>query len=344
MSPFNDGKDLENKSKKDSLIPSRNQIKKTGDFFRKNKTENNDDREKHYTTLFQYRRQHSSFLEKAQNFFNKKIKDIDKNSIIVARLKKIDTIINKLRYNEDMSLSNMNDIAGCRIVTKDLQSVKNLQKNLKENCSFLEFKKERNYLKTKDSGYRGVHFIYKAKQEKYFRLQLELQIRTELQNIWATAVEVVDFFEDKQLKRGLINNKWGNFFKQVSYLFEKKELGKTISKKEKENFKKQNKELMKKLKEFAAISIISDDLQKDKYYILKLEHKKNGLIVRIQTSENLESANDIYEELETDPSHNPKNRVVLISPLTIANLEKVYLNYFKGINDFLDKLKLYFGN
>ena len=44
----------------------------------------------------------------------------------------------------------------------------------------------------KDSGYRGVHLIYRYysdKNETFNGLKIEVQIRTALQHAWATAVD-----------------------------------------------------------------------------------------------------------------------------------------------------------
>lgn len=61
-------------------------------------------------------------------------------------------------------------------------------------------KKVYNYLRDdpgpRESGYRGVHVVYEygASKKEYHGLRIELQVRTQLQHAWATAVETMDLF------------------------------------------------------------------------------------------------------------------------------------------------------
>ena len=336
--------DLESQKRKDVTFPSRNQVTKAGDYFRKNKNEEN--KEKYLSILFLYRRQHNDFLEEAKKLFTKKLKKVDKKAIIVGRLKRIPTIIEKLRYHKTMSLSSMCDIAGCRIITKNIENQKKIIDKLNQDSDFLKVKGVRDYnpCNARDDGYRGYHLIYSyvGENEEYKKLQIELQIRTEVQNVWATAVEIVDFSKKvPNLKRGENHTLWGSFFKQVSGLFEKLEKGEKIRDKDKQILKK-NKALIEEFKSFQKeklernknlIEVFFSRFHRKKYYILKQDSSKNSPI--ILTAGNEEEANDIYQKLEEKNLKDSKVNVVLIAARSFKEAEEAYLNYFSDTKSFI---------
>ncbi len=111
--------------------------------------------------------------------------DIDKSDAIVSqRLKRLPTIINKLKRFPNMALANMQDISGIRIVCKDMAVLSSAAKSLEGI-----FEKRNDYLNDPvESGYRSIHFTKQLKS----KVRVELQLRTELQHAWATAVEISD--------------------------------------------------------------------------------------------------------------------------------------------------------
>src|SRR2546427_10228515 len=77
----------------------------------------------------------------------------------------------------------------------------------------------------KIDGYRGIHLIYKyrskSRRHRVWRgLRIEIQIRSQLQHAWATAVETVDAFTGHGLKvsggTGTEKKDWGRFFALMS--------------------------------------------------------------------------------------------------------------------------------
>ena len=317
-------------SKKEFSFPSKSQVKKAGDSFRKG---TNTNKEENLNTIFLYRRQHNFILEEAKKYFEEVAKSLDNKIIVTARLKKLPTIIEKLKHNKTMSLSNMNDIAGCRIITENIKILEKTVNALDKDCKDFKFKKKKNYLlEAKADGYRGVHliYIYKGEKKDYQNLQLELQVRTKIQNNWATAVEIVDTFENENLKRGFNNSEWGSFFKLVSYLFEKLELRQEIINEDREKLRAK-KHLIEKLKVYKLID--EELLEESKYYVLKLNIKKNKL--KSSPFSNLEEANDLYEDLEKES----KDNIVLISLKSLKDLREAYKNYFIDLGAFLKNLK-----
>ena len=103
----------------------------------------------------------------------------------------------------------MDDIAGCRLIFDDIQSLHEFRESLHK----AKFKHKRrnetdkyDYIKNpKKTGYRGIHDIYEydVKSElgkDYKGLFIELQYRTRVQHAWATAVELIGFITASQPK------------------------------------------------------------------------------------------------------------------------------------------------
>ena len=71
----------------------------------------------------------------------------------------------------------------------------------------------------KKDGYRSLHIIYEYKSDKcktdYNGLRVEVQIRSRLQHLWATAVETVDFFTRQAIKFNEGIPDWADFFRLV---------------------------------------------------------------------------------------------------------------------------------
>lgn len=131
-------------------------------------------------------------------------------SILVAqRHKRKRTIFDKLQRLPGMQLARMDDVAGCRLIFKNLKDLYAFR------LSFHEARfnhKRRNeldkydYIKNpKETGYRGVHDVYEydvnsVVGKRLAGLNLEVQYRTLIQHAWATAVEVIGFITESQPK------------------------------------------------------------------------------------------------------------------------------------------------
>lgn len=128
---------------------------------------------------------------------------------VAQRHKRKRTIFDKLDRFPSMLLSRMDDIAGCRLIFKDVQTLINFREKF-HNAHFNH--KRRNELdkydyikKPKSTGYRGIHDVYEynvnsESGKELAGLYLEIQYRTLVQHAWATAVEVIGFITESQPK------------------------------------------------------------------------------------------------------------------------------------------------
>lgn len=122
--------------------------------------------------------------------------------VVVQRLKRRPTIIDKLSRDPKMSvrLSQMQDIAGCRIIFDDLEALYEFKELMDEGKFAHELKYQKDYIDDpKDDGYRGIHQIYQyqveprkghaSENQPWNGMRVEIQYRTLNQHTWATAVE-----------------------------------------------------------------------------------------------------------------------------------------------------------
>lgn len=101
---------------------------------------------------------------------------------VAQRLKKRDTIIDKLHRFENMELTQMHDIGGVRATLPSLDCVVAVSRRLRKNWTI---GKTRDYIaKPKESGYRAIH--HDVLRDGVF---IEVQLRTVRQHAWANQVE-----------------------------------------------------------------------------------------------------------------------------------------------------------
>jgi ppGpp synthetase/RelA/SpoT-type nucleotidyltranferase len=163
------------------------------------------------------------------NTFQANLRKRSRNSEIVIgqRLKRSPTIFDKLRREPAMSLANMHDIAGCRVIFSNLANLRDFRDKFHQSRAMhkMQEDKERyNYiLDPKDSGYRGIHDVYQytassAGGEPWNGLKIEIQYRTVAHHAWATAVETADLLTASRIKFSQSSSDYQDFFKICSEL------------------------------------------------------------------------------------------------------------------------------
>ena len=110
----------------------------------------------------------------------------------------------------------MQDIGGCRSIVRNVAQVRKIVANYeKSDIKHKVFQTDDYIDKPKESGYRGVHLIFKYfsdKNETYNGLKIEVQVRSNLQHAWATAVETTGTFIGQALKSSQGEADWLRFF------------------------------------------------------------------------------------------------------------------------------------
>ena len=342
---------------------NKNELNKSG-IILKDSNSSEEDINKATDILNNWRAIHSYPLHIFQMTLKNIVKKCDKDSLVAQRLKRANSIINKLNrkydgHNPSMQLSQMQDIAGCRAIVKNVDIAKKIYTDyyLKGNLKHKRVGKKDYITFPKKDGYRSLHLIYEYKSDKgktdYNGLRVEVQIRSKLQHLWATAVETVDFFTRQAIKfnEGIPN--WADFFKLVSSAFAINEDCPII-----ENTPSNKKELYLQIKQketelgvihrmdgwTSAMKFFNEEVRnrmkgKAKFFLLELDILGEKLSVKAYTKKQEEQAIKDYSELEKRHKGRTDYDVVLVGADTTKDLEKAYPNYFVDTKDFISELK-----
>jgi Region found in RelA / SpoT proteins len=168
------------------------------------------------TIINNWRSSHSRPLYTFRLGLRRHAERIDESALVAQRIKRLSSIALKLRLSRGMKLSRMHDIGGCRAVVGSTRLVAELVKRYKSSDIKHKLLREDDYIAhPKGSGYRSFHLIYgyySDKKATHNGLRIEVQIRSQLQHAWATAVETVGTFIRQALKSSVGEDEWLRFF------------------------------------------------------------------------------------------------------------------------------------
>lgn len=271
---------------------------------------------------------------------------VDKAAVVVQRLKRTPSIVEKLSRFPDMKLHRMQDISGCRSIVSSVRDVENLSAKITKSRTRHKLHKINNYIdEPKSSGYRGIHLVYKYNGDKteYQDYFIEIQLRSKIQHAWATALEIVDTFTNQALKSSSGDKDWLDFFIYAAAQFAKLEKRPTGAIPDGIDPNKELKRLEKKLNVVArlnAFAVTADYITKKHdgktdYFILELTENAGKIVVyQFKTSE-FERATSVYLEKEKQTETDPSYDVVLVAAGSMHALKSAYPNYFADSKDFL---------
>lgn len=288
--------------------------------------------------LFNLQDYRTSFKEDIAAVFEK-ISDVAKNarkdSITSFRIKRIESILSKIKRQPTMSLGNMGDIAGCRILLYSEDSLIKVITNLKNNFVVTGVN---DYLAVnKEDGYRGYHIYIKSPINKH--KIIEIQVRTVKSHKWASMVEIIDILYNLKIKEGQEHPDFQKFHLLLSNngnlsLNEQKELIKiddkyNVHSKLNEVFIKNH---VKIRKDWLGISP-----NKDPFFIIEVDENKSSNI----------SSFESYEIAETE--YFEKFKVATNSNFVLTHIEKpnfkrlciAYASYVLIKHDYLNDWNRY---
>lgn len=321
---------------------SRSQIKNAGkDYVSKNVSKSKKDQA--LAKINNWRAAHSFPLQIIYMHIKNTVGD---RAIVAQRLKRLFSITQKLYRFPNMSLTTMQDIGGCRIIFDSIDDVNSMVESLKNSRMRHRLKEEYDYIQNpKPDGYRSYHMVYSYysdRNPKYNGLFIEIQIRTHIQHLWATAVETMDAFTGDPLKIGQGDPENRQFFVLVSQLLELYETNnqdiETVKHSEVlQEFIKYDKkhEVLRKLKSIkeAVENVEETDIGTQGYYVLRLDREQNQVHISIYGKNEPELATNAYDFAEKNMTDDED--IVLVSTTSLNTLKKAYPNYFSDINEFI---------
>lgn len=273
--------------------------------------------------------------------------------LISKRLKRLPSILYKLDMNPDMGLGGMQDIGGLRVVVNSVDELLRLKSLLKDNSiNGFDCRRMYDYVnEPKESGYRSIHFayIYKSDDNVYNGLRIELQIRTRLQHLWATAVETAGLYTNTSLKSSQGESGWLEFFKNVSALFSYKEklpvarelrgigMEKLMVQCYNMNKSKQYSDILRALNVSVHDIESKEDADDSTYYLIFIDFESKAVGVTPFTKKEESIASNEYAKLE-EGLQDGKNAAVLVSVNKMKELRKAYPSYFLDTKEFTNNI------
>lgn len=280
---------------------------------------------------------------------------VSRKSLIARRLKRLTTILDKIGGREGtMRLSRMQDIGGVRAIVPKVKHVYLLRDKYVGDSRFPHIlKNQHDYIASpKPSGYRGIHLVYSFNNaqgrssiaREYDGLVLEMQIRTQFQHEWATAVEIVGTMLRTDLKSSVGDKDWLEFFQCMSSVMALLEDAPALDVHKDWTTTRlfdRTRDLALKINILhniagwvAGLKFINEG-KGGYYHILLLDiQSKKVRIVRFEESES-ELANETLANLEEQAAINGTPDPVLVAAGDMKKLKKAYPNYFLDMKEFL---------
>lgn len=274
--------------------------------------------------------------------------------LVVERLKRLDSIVEKLKRESKMQLWRMQDLGGCRLIAPSVGEALLYAKKYMGSRVRHAYIGEKDYISDpKRSGYRSFHLIYKyhsEKKETYnHNMRIEMQFRSHLQHVWATALETMGVFTKQALKAGEGDTDVKRFFALVSSLIAKQEgypmvpgtpedVEEIISEIEIINDRHRIIDKLRAIR--VAIDHSSEKFGKKGYYLLILRYLVRRLSITYFQPSQIEEANTLYTKIESE--YKSENiDAVLIHAESFSDLRAAYPNYFADLGEFIQLVENY---
>jgi hypothetical protein len=248
----------------------------------------------------------------------------------------------------------MHDVGGCRAILPSIEDVSAVVSEYNSSTTRHTVARHYDYvLEPKHDGYRCHHLVVKFEgrgaSEFFNGRKIEMQVRSQLQHAWATAVEAVGLYRGEDLKAGLGNPDWLRFFQLVSAEFASQE-GMPIVPGTPDSWRLRRLEmsdlnrrlnLVQTLSNFSEIVRFTDDVESSAEYFI-IEFDRTNRIASIRPHHQFERASEEYIEEEqaiADKRLENVRNAVLVQADRIEDLKAAYPNYFLDVKLFLQQLR-----
>jgi len=307
-----------------------------------------------YRIVENWRTSHAMPLLTFRMGLSQRGKRIEAAAIVAQRLKRFSSVMNKLSREPHMKLSQMQDLGGCRAIVSSIEAVEQLYDLYRGNQDLFESEgvlKCYDYIQTpKADGYRGIHVVgrYSARVQKnapWNGHRIEIQLRSQLQHAFATAVETVTTFTRQPLKFGAGPNEWRRFFSLMGSAFAIREGTAQVP-----GTPSDENELVKELRELTKALKVRQRLRGWTNAIRQLRRKNTAdaewLLLVLDVAANTigvtgyddrKKASDALAQIEKPPRSSELD-AVLVWVGSVKNLRRAYPNYYADTTAFLEAL------
>ncbi|HKF51612.1 MAG TPA: RelA/SpoT domain-containing protein [Candidatus Acidoferrales bacterium] len=305
-----------------------------------------------FAVVENWRACHALPLNVIQRALRGRAQRIEPKVIVAQRLKRFSSIMNKLARESSMKLSQMQDLGGCRAILSNIAAVNSLY----DMYRIAPLLPEEGSLKCydyvsnpKDDGYRGIHVVARyhpriRSRAPWDGYRIEIQLRTNLQHAFATAVETVTTFTRAPLKFGAGPAEWRRFFSLMGSALATREQTPLVP-----GTPSDQVELIRELRAAAVTLRVRSRLQgwTDALQTLRSQHLKNSkwLLLLLDTSKNTVGVTGFQDRKEAsraiaeiEKSKRADIDAVLVWVSSIRRLRVAYPNYYADTKKFIDAL------
>ncbi len=293
----------------------------------------------------QWRATHAGPLRTFRNNLGRRV---GRRGIVAQRLKRMPTIISKLGRLSWLKLSRMQDIGGCRAIVPTADDAFRLAGGLADSKIRHERLDYKNYIDNpRRSGYRGLHLVYGYASEskpELCGLKTELQIRSQLQHQWATAVETVGTFIGDELKSSEGDETWLRFFALMSSVIAQRENSPLIPGSPNDHGSlvaeikacARQAGILERLSTFESATHLVTDFPnfRNRLIVMHLDLRSNRVEGVAFGEHDTARATAMYAEEELMHRGDPKFAVVMVSAKSVQTLRRAYPNFFADLSDF----------
>lgn len=329
-------------------LHSKNAVKRAAKIIsRANGT--SEDRKNAKDILGNFRSAHAYPLWSITSTVRLRAQGVNRNAIVAQRLKRLPTVLDKLSRFPNMSITTMQDFGGCRAILTTVDDVYTLRDRLvSAKRARNKIIREDDYIRgepgPKNSGYRGIHLVYeyRAAKAEFQGLKVELQIRTDLQHAWATAVETMDLFSLSELKYSKGDPKVIRYFLVASALMAIHEGAPPpeLANRPREELRREIRDLDRELNVLSQlesyVSVVGSHAHTDRRSALTLELDRREKRLTISSHETQAQAEARLRHLEALNDENLD--VVLVATMKIGQLKSAFPNYYADTTSFTEFL------
>lgn len=196
---------------------SKGDVRRAGALLRGHHQEVSPELSDAFRVAHEWRASHLAPMRSIRASLSAKARAHDPIAVSAGRLKRMKSIRKKLR-REPADMTEIQDLGGCRAVLPNIAACRAVAADFLDSTAH-ECRRQRDYiLRPRMSGYRSHHLVLKFQSDDlalHGRL-IEVQLRTQLQHAWATALEAVGLVRGEDLKGGEGDQQWLRFFALMS--------------------------------------------------------------------------------------------------------------------------------
>jgi len=270
------------------------------------------------------------------------------------RLKRRNTILDKLRREPNMPLAAMHDIAGCRMVfdnLSDLVKVRESMHGARWRHSLTHEHDRYDYItRPKGTGYRGIHDVYEYRVNSvggvpWNGLRVEIQYRTLPQHAWATAVEVADLITSNRIKFADATAHYLRYFQLASEIISRTAedvpscCPDLSSERLRSEFLSADRRLglLQTFDNLRGTSVSNIRFRRNTLLIFRFDLPDAEEALQIKTYENVNRAIEAYDALELE--YGDTADIVLVRGESEENIRDAFRNYFSDARAFVDLIR-----